>query len=134
MDFLKIFIYIKTKTLKQRQNILHFFPKYTITGKCNKVSHGATQIILFYLVCSVYLTTESTKCRTLSCYKLNKVTSKSSTRFILKRDKDKENWPFFHTQYLNIILLSNSNKSNYFLPGYTNLKSSNRISIETQTG
>lgn len=30
--------------------------------------------------------------------------------------------------------MSNSNKSNYFLPGYTNLKSSNKISMETQTG
>lgn len=30
--------------------------------------------------------------------------------------------------------MSNSNKSNYFLPGYTNLKSSNNILMETQTG
>lgn len=92
------------------------------------------QIILFHLVCSVYLTTESTKCRTRSYYQLNQVTSKNSKRFILKIDKDKENWPFFHIQYLNTTLMSNSNKSNYFLPGYTNLKSSNNISMETQTG
>lgn len=52
----------------------------------------------------------------------------------MKIDKDKENWPFFHIQYLNMTLMSNSNKSNYFLPGYTNLKSSNNISMETQTG
>lgn len=42
--------------------------------------------------------------------------------------------PFLHIQYLNMTLMSNSNKSNYFLPGYTNLKSSNKISMETQTG